>query len=294
MAGLTVIYVDTLFLLNAIVDYLLLLCSARLAGERLSRLRFALGALLGGLYAVALFLPGFGFLGRPLCRLSAAVLMVLTAFGGCRRLLRQVVIFFCSPAPSAEACWPSDCWGGGLSLGGGVLYSSMDLKIVLLSAAGCYAVITLIFRGGGPPHRCLPGAAPARLSLRERQVELTALVDTGNTLTDPVSGRPVMVAEGRPYPPVPAGDRARAGGPAGPGGGAGPAGGGPPPGAPAPAALPGRRGGPGPAAGGAGGPCQGGRGGAGPPAGGHVSHTGLGRRELPRAHRRADLKGELL
>ena len=45
MAGLTVIYVDTLFLLNAIVDYLLLLCSARLAGERLSRLRFALGAL---------------------------------------------------------------------------------------------------------------------------------------------------------------------------------------------------------------------------------------------------------
>ena len=30
---MTVIYVDTLFLLNAIVDYLLLLCSARLAGE---------------------------------------------------------------------------------------------------------------------------------------------------------------------------------------------------------------------------------------------------------------------
>ena len=92
MAGLTVIYVDTLFLLNAIVDYLLLLCSARLAGERLSRLRFALGALLGGLYAVALFLPGFGFLGRPLCRLSAAVLMVLTAFGGCRRLLRYGLV----------------------------------------------------------------------------------------------------------------------------------------------------------------------------------------------------------
>ena len=30
---MTVIYVDTLFLLNAMVDYLLLLASARLAGE---------------------------------------------------------------------------------------------------------------------------------------------------------------------------------------------------------------------------------------------------------------------
>ena len=165
------------------------------------------------------FCPASGFLGRPLCRLSAAVLMVLTAFGGCRRLLRQVVIFFCSPAPSAEACWPSDCWGRGAEPGGGVLYSSMDLKIVLLSAAGCYAVITLIFRGAGRHTAASRELLPARLSLRERQVELTALVDTGNTLTDPVSGRPVMVAEGRPFPPVPAGDRARAGGPAGPGGG---------------------------------------------------------------------------
>lgn len=40
---MTVIYVDTLFLLNTMVDYLLLLASARLAGEPLARLRFALG-----------------------------------------------------------------------------------------------------------------------------------------------------------------------------------------------------------------------------------------------------------
>lgn len=112
--------------------------------------------------------------------------------------------------------------GRGLSLGGGVLYSSMDLKIVLLSAAGCYAVITLIFRGAGRHTAASRELLPARLSLRERQVELTALVDTGNTLTDPVSGRPVMVAEGEtPVPLFPPGTGPRAGGPAGPGRGAG-------------------------------------------------------------------------
>ncbi len=186
--------------------------------------------------------------------------------------------------------------GRGLSLGGGVLYcSSMDLKIVLLSAAGCYAVITLIFRGAGrhtaASRELLPPVSPSGSGRWSSLPWWTR----GNTLTDPVSGRPVMVAEGETLSPPcshrgqgpgredlrdPAGGLARLGGP--------------PPGAPPPAALPGRRGGPGPAAGGAGGPCQGGRGGAGPPAGGHVSHTGLGRRELPRAHRRADLKGELL
>ena len=101
---MTVIYVDTLFLLNTMVDYLLLLASARLAGEPLARLRFALGAVLGGLYAVAIFLPGMGFLARPLCRGAAAVLMVLLAFWRSRRLLRQVLIFL------ALAC----AFGGGV------------------------------------------------------------------------------------------------------------------------------------------------------------------------------------
>ena len=38
--SVTVIYVDTLFLLNAIIDYLLLLSAARLAGEPLRRLQY--------------------------------------------------------------------------------------------------------------------------------------------------------------------------------------------------------------------------------------------------------------
>ena len=90
---MTVIYIDTLFLLNTLVDYLLLLASAKVAGEPLLRGRFALRAVLGALYACAIFLPGMGFLSRPLCRVAAAVLMVLCAFWGTRRLLRQTLVF---------------------------------------------------------------------------------------------------------------------------------------------------------------------------------------------------------
>ena len=193
---MTVIYVDTLFLLNAMVDYLLLLASARLAGEPLARLRFLLGAVLGGLYAVSIFLPGLSFLARPPCRLAAAVLMVLAAFWKSRRLLRQVVIFFALSCAFGGGVLAIALLGGrGLALSNGVLYSGMDLKIVLLSAAGCYGALTLIFQRTGRHTASSGELRPVRLTLGERQVSLTALVDTGNTLTDPATGRPVLVAE---------------------------------------------------------------------------------------------------
>lgn len=200
---MTVIYVDTLFLLNALVDYLLLLCAARLAGEPLKRLRFALGAVLGGGYAVAIFLPGLGFLERPACRLAAAVLMVLAAFWGSRRLGRQVLIFFALSCAFAGGVLAISMLGGqGLSLNRGVIYSGMDLKIVLLSAAGCYAVLSLLLQKA-VRHISFTGELKAvRLELEDRTVELTALTDTGNTLTDPVTGQGVMVAEGERLLPL--------------------------------------------------------------------------------------------
>lgn len=194
---MTVIYVDTLFLLNALVDYLLLLGAARLAGERLRRLRFALGAALGGRYAAAIFLPGLGFLQALPCRLAVLALMSVAAYGGSRRLLRQSLLFLALSCALGGGVLAVSLLGGrGMSLSGGVVYSAMDIKTVLLSAAGCWGGVTLVFRGLAR-HTASAGELTAvRLTLGGRSVELTALRDTGNTLTDPVSGVPVLVAEG--------------------------------------------------------------------------------------------------
>lgn len=194
---MTVIYIDTLFLLNTVVDYLLLLAAARLAGEPLRRWRFVLGAVLGGLYAVAIFLPGLSFLVHPLCRLASMLLMLLAAYGGSKRLLRQGILFVALTCAFGGGVVAIGLLGGtGLTLGNGVFYSALDLKVVLLSAAVCYGVLTLVFQRLGRHSAAAGELVSARLRLGERWVSLTALVDTGNTLTDPVSGRPVVVAEG--------------------------------------------------------------------------------------------------
>ena len=100
---MTVVYIDLLFLLNLIANYLLLLAAGRMAGAVLMRWRIGLGAAAGALYAVLVFLPGMGWLAHWVCKLAAGVLMALIAFGGEQYLLRVVVLFFGASAALAGA-----------------------------------------------------------------------------------------------------------------------------------------------------------------------------------------------
>ena len=55
---MTVVYIDQLFLLNLVADYLLLLAAGRMAGAVLVRRRIGLGAALGAGVAVGVAMPG--------------------------------------------------------------------------------------------------------------------------------------------------------------------------------------------------------------------------------------------
>ena len=194
--GVTVIYLDELFLLNFVVDYLLLLAAGRLSGEILRRGWLALGAAIGAAYAAAAVLPGMGFLLHPLCKLAVGVAMLLLAYGRSPRLLRVSLVFFGVSAAFGGGVFAIALLGGrGLTLKNGIFYSGMDLRLILLSAAGCYTLLTLVFRRGAVHTPRELRTAVVRLG--ERTVSLVTLVDTGHTLTDPVSGRMVLVAEGR-------------------------------------------------------------------------------------------------
>ena len=144
----------SLLLLNFVVNYLLLLASARLAGELIRRPRLAAGAAVGAVYAAAVFFPGMGFLLHPLCKLGAGVLMLLPAFGHSRRLLRIALVFFGVSAAFGGGILAIELLGGhGLALRGGVFYSAMDLRLILLSAAGWLWAAHAGFPGSGPPYR---------------------------------------------------------------------------------------------------------------------------------------------
>lgn len=195
---MTVVYLDVLFLLNLVVDYLLLLASARITGEPFSRLRLGGGALLGAVYAAAIFCPHFDWLAHPACKICAGITMVLVAFGTGRRLLRPILVFFAVSAALGGVILALQLLEtGGLTLEKGVLYTGFDLRMLLVTVILSYVALSLIFRRAARHGGMKRDLCEAKIMLCGQCITITVLLDTGNTLTDPIRNRPVLVAEGR-------------------------------------------------------------------------------------------------
>ena len=188
------IYVDEAFALNLLIDWLLLQISVTLTGQRCSVWRLLLAALLGAVYAVLTLLPSLHWLARPPLRLLLFCLMAMTAFGFGRQALKPGLWYLgvcCGFCGLSYAC--SVLTGRGVLLLGGTVWYAVRFRFLVLLAGMSYALVRLLLPRLGQ-HKGKQICA-LTLILDERRVRLTALLDTGNTLRDPVSGLQVLVAE---------------------------------------------------------------------------------------------------
>ena len=99
------IYADSLFALNLIADYALLIAAGRTAGAVLRRWRIALAAVVGAAYALAAVVPKWGFLTHPVLKIALGVGMCLIAYGSERRFWRCCGMFFAVSALFGGAVW---------------------------------------------------------------------------------------------------------------------------------------------------------------------------------------------
>ena len=171
--GVRGVYLDVLWILNFVVDLLLLIASNRLAGHQTAVGRCVLAAALGGFYGSVCVLPGWIFLARTLWRLVILSLMGAIAFGLNKNSFRRCILFvFLSMALGGIA----------LNLGKGGFFS-------VLFCASLVCVMCFFGLRGKLGNRYLP----VEIRCDKQCHRFTAMIDTGNTLTDPITGQQVLV-----------------------------------------------------------------------------------------------------
>lgn len=187
------IYADILFIINFIINYLLLFVTAHIAALRISRLRLILSAAFGALYAVLSFVSAFYFFNFLPIKLFFAAVIILIAFGRVSFARAYLTFFVCSfvfagfcllmslIAPNTFA-----------ALNGGAYYINLSLPVLITSTGVAYILLRIVFsrRAGGKKEIC-----NVTVKHGGAEVALRALVDTGNSLRAPVTNARVIISD---------------------------------------------------------------------------------------------------
>jgi stage II sporulation protein GA (sporulation sigma-E factor processing peptidase) len=197
--GSTYLYIDILFVDNLVMNFIILRIVYKLSRNRSGVWRLWLAAAIGALYAVLIVLPELRILQKIPMKLALSLIMLLTAFeiNTFKEFIKIFIILYATTFIFG---------GAALSLyfinhefvdisNGTFIISNYPIKNL---SVACILVIMLV-------HSVLEYIRlrisrdellyKVEILFEEKKLVVDALLDTGNTLLDPISHYPVLVVE---------------------------------------------------------------------------------------------------
>lgn len=195
------IYIDILILQNVVMNYLILFMTSKLSKTRISNLRLFLGSLVGASYVVFLLLfPDIEIYYTTAAKILLSFFIVAVTFypPKFKSFMRILAIFYISTFIFAGAAFAFLYFNntGGL-IQNGIFYIFDDSRWSMLFFSVVTVCIIVKIFWDLIQERLIKDnlCIPLKIVFENGMIDLFALVDTGNTLHDPLTNVPVVVVE---------------------------------------------------------------------------------------------------
>lgn len=193
-----IVYLDVLIVLNLFINFFILKLTALICKNGCKTYRIILGSLVGALFSLYIFLPSSNPLIEAVFRLVISGVITVISFGvdSFKGLLRRIAVFFA--ASFIYAGCMMGIWyifkPNRLAINNGIVYVDIS-PLVLICATIISYLILLTIRFFSAKHA--PYAKRCNLIIRveQNEVKITAMVDTGHSLTDSITQRPIIIID---------------------------------------------------------------------------------------------------
>lgn len=195
----TYIYADVIFFENLVMNYFILWSTARLARIKFSKLKLLLAAVFGAIYAIGSYLPAYGYLYTFLVKVMFSLLIVVVAYtpNKIKEFLRVTGIFYVVSFVFGGAAFGLYYFINGLkATSQGISYiSNFPVKTLLVSIAIAYIAVRYCWGYVQNKIKRERIITQLDISFERKNLMVNALIDTGNSLSDPLTNTPVIIAE---------------------------------------------------------------------------------------------------
>lgn len=193
------VYGDIIFVENLLMNYLILFSTAKLTRSPYKKINILLASITGAIYAVFYYYPGFEYLYTWLLKIIFSLFIIAVAFNPytLKEFGRIILVFYIISLIFGGAAFGIYYLINGIKFSyKGVFYiESFPIKLLFVSIISAYIFVK--FSWGYIISRIKREKILLDVSILKgsKRICLVAFVDTGNSLTDPITNRPVIIAE---------------------------------------------------------------------------------------------------
>lgn len=183
-----IVYLDILFFINLIMNYIVLILTSSFGSIHTKRIKIFLGAFFGAIYGVFAFL----YPHNQIIKILVGLFISYISFGY-KSFIKNTILFF----------GVSFCIAGSIMaifyftstqnymVVNGIYYIDISINILVSAFIICYVLLCVLHKGLGKNK--LENSTDIIIKIGENEKKITAYKDTGNTLVDNITGRPVIV-----------------------------------------------------------------------------------------------------
>ncbi len=193
------VYVDVLFIINFIIDYILLSVTSFFVKKSPNILKMGISASLGALYSATMFFIQLNTACSLLATVLVAFFMVFISFGSKKAvaLLKDTATFYlvCIATSGIGFAVVFSGKASKIAINNGIFYADIDAYTLLLIFVGSVAIIHTAT--GYIKKQKIKSTFLYNVAIEKngRSVSDVALFDSGNFMADPVTQRSVIIAE---------------------------------------------------------------------------------------------------
>lgn len=191
------VYLDIVFLENLCMNYIILFATGYIVKLKVKQIRIILSSCLGSLYAILVYMQNNILISNIVIKVILSIVMLLIAFSpkNLKQFFKEIILFYLV----------SFVFGGcamfllylvkpqNVFIRNGVYVGKYPIKIVLLGGIVGFIVTQIAFKLVKGKISKKDIYANLNIFFNGKNVNVKALIDTGNMLKDPISGIPVVI-----------------------------------------------------------------------------------------------------
>lgn len=193
-----VIYIDILIIVNLFVNYFMLLATAKFFCIKWKTSRLIFGEILSGIYSLYILAPELPIIISLIIKLLMSFTIIGTTFGLRKPLCFFKTLIYFYGVNFAFSGIMLAIWymfkPNGMQINNGIVYFNISPIILIVSTLTSYMITEGINR---IINRRYTDYKPLNLKItfKNKRIAVTAKIDTGNSLKEPFSNLPVVVAK---------------------------------------------------------------------------------------------------